>query len=76
MEYITNANDGVHHEFLSDTSEILEISGKIETSERYMKRNVCVMEYITQISDTSEISVISQVFLTVDGVHTLCRIGC
>ena len=40
-----------------------------------MRRNVCVMEYITQMSDTSEISIIFQVFLTVDGVHTLYRIG-
>ena len=30
MEYITNANDGFHHEFLSDMSEISEISEKLK----------------------------------------------
>ena len=39
MEYITSANDGFHHEFLSDTSEISEISEKIETLVRNIGRN-------------------------------------
>ena len=31
MEYITSANDGFHHEFPSDTSEISEISEKLKS---------------------------------------------
>ena len=63
MEYITSANDGVHHIVSFRYKRDLGDLRKIETSERYMRRNVRVMEYITQKSDTSEISVIFHIFL-------------